>query len=198
MQKIEEKRTILLRATLIVLLLITLILIVILIIRTFNADILVETILLAATTLSLIFTTITWLLSIASIKTERYPGLSIVRIMVKRRTKGTVVALSFVIVSSIGLLLFDLVPSVFVTVFLLLLVAIIGQEALFSYRVRKGLFGRNASEAREVIEFILKNSDRIDFTDGGRPKPIISEADLEELQERLGRSLGPVGAKADA
>ena len=40
------------------------------------------------------------------------------------------------------------------------------KEALLEYRIRNGYFGTNRSEARELIEFLVKNSDDIDFTDG--------------------------------
>jgi hypothetical protein len=53
----------------------------------------------------------------------------------------------------------------------------------FEYRVAKGQFGNNEREAREIIDFIIKESDNIDFTDGGKLKQILSESDLEEIQE---------------
>ena len=39
------------------------------------------------------------------------------------------------------------------------------KEQLVEYRIRKGLFGTNKTEARELINFIVENSSDIDFTD---------------------------------
>lgn len=40
------------------------------------------------------------------------------------------------------------------------------KELLIEFRIRKGLFGTNSTEARELINFIIQNSKDIDFTDG--------------------------------
>jgi hypothetical protein len=36
---------------------------------------------------------------------------------------------------------------------------------ILAYRIQKGLFGTNRTEARALIEFIIKHSEDIDFTD---------------------------------
>lgn len=41
------------------------------------------------------------------------------------------------------------------------------KEAVLEYRIRHGLFGTNRTEARDLIEFLVQNSEDIDFTDGG-------------------------------
>jgi hypothetical protein len=41
------------------------------------------------------------------------------------------------------------------------------KEAVLEYRIRNGSFGTTHTEARELIEFLVKNSEDIDFTDGG-------------------------------
>ncbi|XCN73789.1 MAG: hypothetical protein Q3M24_03255 [Candidatus Electrothrix aestuarii] len=42
---------------------------------------------------------------------------------------------------------------------------LIVKELVLEYRIRKGLFGTNRIEAQALIEFIIKHSDDIDFTD---------------------------------
>uniref|UniRef100_UPI004057006B hypothetical protein n=1 Tax=Candidatus Electronema sp. TaxID=2698783 RepID=UPI004057006B len=55
---------------------------------------------------------------------------------------------------------------------------LIARELLAEYRIRKGLFGTNRTEARELIDFIIKNSDNLDFTDsnGNLRRALLPEA----------------------
>ncbi|MGB5684379.1 MAG: hypothetical protein WBM35_01105 [Candidatus Electrothrix sp.] len=61
------------------------------------------------------------------------------------------------------------VPQVNLSFLPLILLAVISllivKELVLEYRIRKGLFGTNRTEARALIEFIIKNSDDIDFND---------------------------------
>ncbi len=53
-----------------------------------------------------------------------------------------------------------------ISIILLVIIAfLISKEMILTYRIQKGLFGTNRTEARALIEFIIKNSDDIDFTD---------------------------------
>lgn len=69
------------------------------------------------------------------------------------------------------------------------------QTSLFNYRVRKGFYGRNEYESREIIDFIVDNYKKVDFSDPGGPKKIISEEDLEKIQvyvkQRLATGVQP-------
>lgn len=68
------------------------------------------------------------------------------------------------------------------------------KEAVVEYRIRSGLFGTTRSEARELIDFIVKNSDDIDFTDsnGNLRKALLPE-DVAKRNEPTGQLL-PGGA----
>ena len=53
----------------------------------------------------------------------------------------------------------------------LLMVLIVLKEGVLEFRIKNGLFGSNAYEARPMINFLLENAVDIDFTDGsGKPK----------------------------
>jgi hypothetical protein len=56
-------------------------------------------------------------------------------------------------------------------------------QLVFQYRVSKGYYGTTASEAREIIQFIIDHSDDPDFPSG--KKQIFPERDLEELKKTL-------------
>jgi hypothetical protein len=56
-------------------------------------------------------------------------------------------------------------------------------QLAFRYRVSKGYYGTTASEAREIIQFIIDHSDDPDFPSG--KKQIFPERDLEELRKTL-------------
>lgn len=55
------------------------------------------------------------------------------------------------------------------------------------YRIASGLYGGNSFEARELAEFIIKNSSKIDFTDGNKPKKIIAPEDLQNLADIIAK-----------
>ena len=59
------------------------------------------------------------------------------------------------------------------------------------YRIRKGLFGTNRTEARELIDFIIKNSDNLDFTDsnGNLRRALLPEA-KDAVEEHIPGTLG--------
>jgi hypothetical protein len=70
------------------------------------------------------------------------------------------------------------------------------KDLLTGYRIRKGLFGTNRTEARELIDFIIKNSDNLDFTDsnGNLRRALLPEA-KDAAEERIP---GILGAEAPA
>jgi hypothetical protein len=65
----------------------------------------------------------------------------------------------------------------FATVSIAALGLLVLKEAVVEYRIRNGLFGTTRSEARELIDFIVENSDDIDFTDsnGNLRKALLPE-----------------------
>ena len=54
---------------------------------------------------------------------------------------------------------------------------------LVKFRIKKGFYGGNEFEAREIINFIEENSENIDFGDGDSPKKLFNEEDLKEMEE---------------
>ncbi|MCI5163795.1 MAG: hypothetical protein D3917_17625 [Candidatus Electrothrix sp. AX5] len=64
---------------------------------------------------------------------------------------------------------------------------LIAKEQLLEYRIRKGLFGTNRTEARTLIEFIIKNSDDIDFTDskGNLRRALMPETEPTSAEQPL-------------
>jgi hypothetical protein len=82
-----------------------------------------------------------------------------------------------------------LLHAIFILSFLLLFIS--AKEKLIEYRIRKGLFGTNRTEARELIDFIIKNSDNLDFTDsnGNLRRALLPEA-ADAAEERIPGILG--------
>ena len=56
---------------------------------------------------------------------------------------------------------------------------------LVNFRIKKGFYGGNEFEAREIINFIEENSEKIDFGDGDSPKQLFNEEDLKEIKEEI-------------
>jgi hypothetical protein len=67
---------------------------------------------------------------------------------------------------------YEMQPGIFIIVGFLLVALYINQKAL-TYRIRKGVYGTNAYEARELIAYIISNSDKEDFFDGDDPKRLL-------------------------
>lgn len=65
----------------------------------------------------------------------------------------------------------------FATVSIAALGLLVLKEAVVEYRIRNGLFGTTRSEARDIIDFLVNNSDDIDFTDsnGNLRKALLPE-----------------------
>lgn len=67
--------------------------------------------------------------------------------------------------------------AIFVPLVLYLLLLL--RDVVLQYRITHGLFGSNEYEAHALIEFLLENADKTDFTDGtGKLKPIFLPENL--------------------
>jgi hypothetical protein len=120
----------------------------------------------------------------------KYPGLSVIGILSLRKQQKAQLAVT---VCMVGLVTYCLVapvahlPVSFPLAAVLALAAVFSilRQGIFDYRVRKRYYGGNAREAREIIRFILDNTEKIDWLDKGRPKPIITDEDLEQIQQSV-------------
>jgi hypothetical protein len=61
---------------------------------------------------------------------------------------------------------------------------------LLAYRVRRGFYGNNEGEAREIITYILRNSDKLDDGDGTR-----RIFDSAEPEATLAEKIIPLGGR---
>lgn len=70
---------------------------------------------------------------------------------------------------------------------LVFLTLLIIKEQLLEYRIRKGIFGTNRTEAKALIEFLIKNSEDIDFTDsnGNIRRVLLPKAELNPAKQPL-------------
>lgn len=57
-------------------------------------------------------------------------------------------------------------------------------QVILDYRIKKGFYGTNDYEAREIIEFIFTNAEYSDFSSGGGAKKIFPEPE-KETQENI-------------
>ncbi|OOQ70158.1 hypothetical protein C1S86_11370 [Vibrio parahaemolyticus] len=112
---------------------------------------------------------------------------TVVGMMLKERTnkanKSSLLLIAAIIVylalSSITSIEFSwlviLIPSV-------LLFAFQADQYLITYRIRKGWYGRNEYEAREIIQYILAHADKDDFNDEGGLKKLMDAP--EHIEEK--------------
>lgn len=118
---------------------------------------------------------------------QQYPKLSIIGII---RQRSTTEAASALVILAGSLLIVTMFPSLFTVgynpvLIICLMLFVIVLSLAKNYRIRKGFYGSSEREAREIIEFILENTNDVDFTDRGKPKRIFSIEDLEEIREQV-------------
>ena len=66
-------------------------------------------------------------------------------------------------------------------------------QKILTYRIHKGIYGTNEYEAREIITYILSNSDKEDFSDGDASKRLLLPLEQDVRTEpTLGKELGEV------
>jgi len=111
---------------------------------------------------------------------------TIVGVMVGKRLKRDNKAYLLLISAAVfQLFLAALSSSAFSVTTLGIILIFIGclsiNQRVLEYRIKRGLYGSTAYEANEIVQFITEHSDKSDFTDGGKKKPLAPESD-----ERLG------------
>ena len=66
---------------------------------------------------------------------------------------------------------------------LMLVVTILVNQKILEYRIKKGYYGDNLYEMKEIISFITEHSDKNDFSDGDKLKKVFPE--LEENKQKI-------------
>jgi hypothetical protein len=114
---------------------------------------------------------------------------SIVEMMVDNRAKNAQKAYTVFAITLLGQFAFAYFSKIATNFWFTLLVLILASatylnQTILVYRIKKGLYGANDYEARELIEFIFQNVDYIDFNDGNSRKKIMPEPE-EEMKENI-------------
>lgn len=123
-------------------------------------------------------------------KVKYYPGAAITEIIQIRnsaRISRAVIALSTLLLlnNAIAWLRPDLSSSAVSIIALCLIVVMMLNERMLYFRVSRGFFGNNRDEASYILSFLNENRQRIDFTDGGRPKRLVPMNVEAEIVERV-------------
>lgn len=122
---------------------------------------------------------------------EKRKSNTIVGVMLLERLKKST-KLQFILVLCLILnVLISLIPAIEFSYFLLALVSVMllsihADQQLIRYRIRKGWYGTNEFEAKEIINFIISHSNKDDFNDSGGLKRVIPlpEADAEKEKNK--------------
>ena len=119
------------------------------------------------------------------IKLVQYPHLFVSLIFQKEQEK--LFTASYLLLS-MGCLVYFMVSSQYSVLDVNYTYAFIGfffivfiKERILSYRIRKGYFGRNAYEAKQLIDFLAKYKKNVDFRGpDGKPKEGLHPKEVEE------------------
>lgn len=126
-----------------------------------------------------------------SIKLSRYPKLSIVGIFRNKLEDKKINSYYFVltatlIYSIVAIFSKNLESNIYFILGCLIYASLLYLNTfLVNFRIKKGFYGGNEFEAREIIHFIEENSENIDFSDGNTPKKLFNEEDLKEIEEEI-------------
>ncbi|QXO19237.1 hypothetical protein [Vibrio ostreae] len=134
------------------------------------------------------YDTISIFLSVESITdTSKTKTNTVVGMMLKERAStankiklllsGSV--LVYLVASVISIIEFNWLAITFPTT---LFLALQTDQFLITYRIRKGWYGRNEYEAREIIEYILSHADKDDFNNDGGLKKLMDEPKRTEYK----------------
>ena len=117
----------------------------------------------------------------------KYSNLSIVgqmrlRLFMKIANGFAIIQCVLAIYISHLSLTLNIQPSLEVLGFTLVFILILSvYKFIVDFRVKNGFYGNNEREAREIIQFILEESQNIDFNDNGKLKKIISDDDVKKV-----------------
>ncbi|MGK7887049.1 MAG: hypothetical protein AB4057_20775 [Crocosphaera sp.] len=122
---------------------------------------------------------------------SKYCKLSIVRIFANKLEPPKLCSAYLLFIAMIGYDILGLfLNEIKINIYFLLGVLIYASllylnTFLVNFRIKKGFYGGNEFEAREIINFIEENSETIDFTDGNSPKKLFNEEDLKQIEEEI-------------
>ncbi|MDJ0509844.1 MAG: hypothetical protein QNJ64_11395 [Crocosphaera sp.] len=122
---------------------------------------------------------------------SKYPKLSIVRIFANKLEPKKLYSTYLLLITTAGYSILGLLwDKLDINIYFILGVLIYASllylnTFLVNFRIKKGFYGGNEFEAREIINFIEENSETIDFSDGNTPKKLFNEEDLKEIEEEI-------------
>lgn len=125
----------------------------------------------------------------SSSQTPTSKTLTVIEAMNKRKANKSNVVASLCIMSGSLMLLFNILPN-FSGIFIGLIVVgvlVVLDSLLFAFRVERGYYGTNDWEAREILNFILKEAskDDLDGMSGGLRPKVMTDADLDEIKQQV-------------
>lgn len=121
---------------------------------------------------------------------EEKKATTIVGVMLQDRLKKSTIAQSILILSLAINFILSLLFAINFSNFLFIFVAVSIfsiqlDQKLIDYRVRKGWYGKNEFEAKEIINFIVSHANKDDFNDDGGLKKVIPLPEIEFEKEKF-------------
>jgi amino acid permease len=104
----------------------------------------------------------------------------------KKSTKLQIILILCIVLN----LLVSFLPTIDFSYFLLavaslLLLCIHADQQLIEYRIKKGWYGKNEYETKEIINFIISHSNKNDFNDSGGLKRVIPLPEVDSEPEKV-------------
>lgn len=116
--------------------------------------------------------------------------LAVVELLAEYKSKRNTIA-SFLLLISVSVYVilssklgYEINIGIISIVWFLLLALYVNQKAL-TYRIRKGFYGTNEYEAREIIQYILRNSDEEDYFDSNGLRQTFLQPQQDSSNEPL-------------
>jgi len=116
------------------------------------------------------------------------PAATAIAVLVRYKSRQRSFSLMLLAAAVLGYLLIvsvtgGTISNMMLSVLFLGEVVLVGADIAFTYRVRHGLFGTTEYEARQIIRFVMENSDKYDFSGGIGTTEWSSDQVPQELRE---------------
>lgn len=130
---------------------------------------------------------------ISEYSNERKKSSTIVGMMLSDKIKSSsriqIILISSLVIHVIVALLSSIDINGFIILIIsLALLALHVDHKLIEYRIKKGFYGRNEYEAKEIINYIISHADKNDFNDGNGRKKLIPDPEID-LQENTSKDI---------
>ncbi|PGX43501.1 hypothetical protein COE67_06575 [Priestia megaterium] len=121
---------------------------------------------------------------------EKEKAVIISTLFLSQKLKNIYKSYVALLIANVIALFLPFIPTIASVLTIILTILVFLYQQVLGYRVKNGLFGSNAYEAQELLEFLVKNQDKIDGNGNG----FFNEENLNEIALDMSKLIGKMEA----